>query len=565
MDKELIRKYALQNAVKFKGKANQGAVIGKVLSEKPGLKDQLKDLIPSIQNIIKEVNKLGLDKQKSDLESIAPGILEKKKEVIEKALPELKDAKKGDVIMRFEPSPSGPLHIGHAYVLSLNSEFCRKYKGKLILRIGDTNTENIYEPSYKMIVEDAKWLTGNNIHDILVQSGRLDLYYGYMEKLLEINKVYVCTCDPEKFKELIKKKIPCPCRELGNDEQRARWKRMFKGYKKGDAVVRLKTDLNDKNPAMRDFPLFRINDSSHPKTKKKYRVWPLMNMAVAVDDIDTNVTHVIRAKDHQDNALRQRMIYQYLGLEDKFPEALFVGRINFEGMPVSCSKTRIAIDEGKYSGWDDIRLPFLPALRKRGYQPGAFVKYAIDVGISLTDKKVPKDEFFKSLNAFNKDVIDKKSSRYFFILDPVNITVENAPVQSLKLDLHPENKKGGRSFKTDERFYIAKEDKKNIKRGELYRLMDCLNFSLEKSKYRFDSLDYERYKEQGKMIMHWLPVSKELFDIKVLMDDNTKVKGLGETNLDGIKIGDIIQFERFGFCRLEEKKNNKMLFYWLHK
>ena len=464
--------------------------------------------------------------------------------------------------MRFEPSPSGPLHIGHAYVLSLNSEYCRKYKGRLILRIGDTNPGKIYEPAYKLIEEDARWVTKNNISKIIIQSGRLEIYYKYMERLIELGKAYICTCNPEKYKQLILKQEACPCRGLSKKEQLDRWKRMFKEYKQGDAVVRIKTDLKDKNPAMRDFPVFRINDSRHPKKGKKYRVWPLMNMAVSVDDIEAKVTHVIRAKDHYDNAIRQKYIYDYLG--KKFPEAIFVGRINFEGMPVSCSKTRPLIENKTYSGWDDIRLPFLAALRRKGYQPEALIHYAIDVGISLNDKSVTKDEFFKTINAFNKDVIDSGCYRYFFIGNPKEIIIENAPQQEIELDLHPDNKKGGRKFKVKNRFYITGDDFRSLKENKVYRLMDCLNFVMEENKFIFHSLEYKKYKGEGEKIIHWLP-KEDSVKVEVLMPDNKLIKGLGEKGLKELKVNDVCQMERFGFCRLDKKEKNKLTFWFAHK
>src|SRR4030042_256112 len=85
------------------------------------------------------------------------------------------------------------------------------------------------------------------------------------------------------------------------------------GFREGQAVLRFKSDMKHKNPAMRDFPLARIVLTEHPRQKNKYRVWPLMNLAVTVDDIEMKMTHIIRGKDHLDNAKRQEMIYKVLG------------------------------------------------------------------------------------------------------------------------------------------------------------------------------------------------------------------------------------------------------------
>ena len=553
MDKQLIRNLALQNAIKFNGKANPGAVIGHIIANHPDMKSKIKELAKDINEIVKEVNKMPLEKQGEELKKKAPGLLiEEKHEKKEKELPELKNPKK--VVMRFEPSPSGPLHIGHAYVLGLNSEFCRKYKGKLILRIGDTNPENIYEPAYELIPKDAEWVTMDNVSKVVIQSDRLEIYYHYFERLLEMGKAYICTCDPEKYKELINKSQACPCRKLSVEEQEQRWKNMFEKYKQGEAVARIKTDITHKNPAMRDWPAFRINESKHPKQGKKYRVWRLMNMAVVSDDIELGITHVIRAKDHLDNSKRQEYVYNYLN--KPVPQSLFVGKINFEGMPVSCSETKEAIEKGKYKDWDDIRLPFLVALKRRGYSPEAFIKYSIDVGVTLTDKTVSKDDFFKIINAFNKDVIDKKANRYFFIQNPKKIKIKNAPEKDVKIELHPDFKERGlRTLKTTDEFYI--EDK--IEKDNVYRFMHLFNFKNN------EFISEEINESLRAKLIHWLPVSDDLVETEILMDDGKTVKGLAEPNIKKLKIDKVIQFERFGFVRLDKIENNKYYFWFTHK
>ena len=506
MEKEEIRNIVLQNAVKFDGRANQGTVIGHIISHNPEAKKDIKEIAQLVGETIKEVSKLSVEEQKAELEKNAPDLLKERKHEKKEGLKDLPNATKGKVVMRFAPSPSGPMHIGHAYGISLSSEYCRKYDGKLIFRIEDTNPDNIYPPAYDLLADDAQWITKDNVTEILIQSERMELYYKYAEKLFEKNALYVCTCDSERAKILRDDKKACPCRDLAKEEQLVRWKKMFDEYKSGDAVVRVKTEIDHKNPAMRDFPIFRINESEHPRQGKKFKVWPLMNIAVSVDDIESGMTHIIRAKEHADNAKRQKYIYDYL--EKPFPETLFVGRINFEGMPVSCSKTKVAIEEGKYSDWDDIRLPFLLALRRRGFQPEAFIKYAVEVGVSLTDKTVSKEDFFKSINAFNREVIDKVANRYFFIENPKKMKMEDVPFDAkhVEIELHPDKKElGNRKLIAGDEFYIQDE----LVDGKRYRLMHLFNF--ENSRFISEKID-ESIKAQ---MIHWLPVCSDLVDVEV--------------------------------------------------
>lgn len=564
--KEDIRKYALQNAIKFEGVANPKAIVGKIMGQLPDARKDPKATMALIKEVVDAVNALSSEQQMEELLKTAPELLKTKPKEKKEGLKPLPEAEIGKVIMRFAPSPSGPMHIGHAMTLGVISEYCRMYEGKLIIRIEDTNPENIYPPAYDMIPEESDWLTGNNVEKVIIQSERLPTYYDYIKKFFEKEAAYICDCDPEEYKERLSKCLPCPCRDLTKEEQIARWQKMLDGsYKPGDAVIRLKTDIDNKNPAMRDFPLARINEAKHPRQGRKYRVWPLMNLSVFCDDVESGMTHILRGKDHADNAKRQEFMYNYLGIKPPF--TFFQGKINFEDLQVSCSNTKKLIEEGQYEGWDDIRLPFLAALRRRGYQPEAFVKWAVSMGASLTDKKVSADEAFKNINAFNKDILEPKARRYFFINDPVKIKVEEAPKQDIELNLHPDNIKGGRKFKTHDSFIITKDDYKKMKYGKISRLMDCLNYIHEESAIKFHSTDYETYKEKGCCsIIHWLPDDDaQLANTEILMPDNTTIAGKAEKNISQLKISDIIQFERFGFCRLDSINDGTYKFWFTHK
>jgi len=403
------RAYALKNALLYKGKAQQGAVISGLFNE--GLKkEDVKKYIKEISKIVKEVNKISIEKQKKEFEKLKREVSERK---VREGLPELPGAKKGKVIMRFAPSASGPFHIGHAMTACISFDYVKKYGGDFYVRIEDTNPGNIYPLAYKMIKEESKWLF-DGIARIQIQSDNMETYYKYALKLIKKGYAYVCTCSGDKFRKYVKNKKDCPCRKLTGKQNETRWNRMLKTgkskkdfFEEGEAVLRFKTSevvygMAHKNPAMRDFPLARINETPHPLQKKKYRVWPLMNLAVPVDDIETKMTHVIRAKDHRDNAERQKMIYKVLG--KKFPWVGFLGRYKFKDLELSSTKMRKAIEEKKYSGWDDPRLPTIASLKKRGYKPQAFWKFAEKVGLSETDKVISKEEYFKLLDSFNRNI-----------------------------------------------------------------------------------------------------------------------------------------------------------------
>ena len=399
---EKIKAYALKNAIAYKGKANSGAVISALFNE--GLeKSDVKDVMPKIQEAIKEISKLNLEQQEKEFEKLEEFT---SKRIEREGLPELPNAEKG-IVTRFAPSPSGAMHVGHGLTASIAYDYVKKYGGRMILRIEDTNANNIYAPAYELLSDDGKWLFENNC-EVIVQSDRMELYYKYAEDLIKSKNAYVCSCEPESFKELSSQKKDCPCRNLSVEENISRWNSMLdkNGYKEGEVVLRFKTPekeggMKNPNPAMRDFPLARINETTHPRQGDKYKVWPLMNLSVTTDDIELGCTHIIRAKEHMDNAKRQKMIFEVLGKE--FPWVGFLGRWHIEGLRLSASEITKGVEEGKYSGWDDPQLPTLQALKKKGYKPIAFHKMAEKRGLSEVDKKLTKEEFFTLLDEFNRE------------------------------------------------------------------------------------------------------------------------------------------------------------------
>ena len=150
-----------------------------------------------------------------------------------------------------------------------------------------------------------------------------------------------------------------------------------------------------------------------------------------------------------------------------------------------------------------------------------------------------------------------------FNLPYIEINIKNAPEQKIKLKKHPSEDKGFREFKVEDTFIITKKDYDDIKSKELVRLMDCLNFEKKGRELIFNSLDHKDFKGKGKKIIHFLP-NKNLIDVEVLMPDKTVVNGKGSKYLKKLKLGDVIQFERFGFCRLDKILKTKLIFWFTH-
>lgn len=566
--KNIILKHALKNVFDFGGKINQKVVLGLVLRGDPSLRKDVPALIKEIEKVSKEVEKLSLEEIKAQLKKQFPELLKesrRNKDEIKGPLKPLPEAIKGKVAVRIAPSPSGPLHIGHAYGASLNYEYAKMYDGKFYLRIEDTNAENIYPPAYDMIVDDLKWLTDDGVDEVVIQSSRLGKYYDCAEKLVNSGKAYVCTCDAEEWIEKKNKSEPCSCRDLKAKEINLRYAQLFNEYAEGEAVLRLKTDIEDKNPAMRDFAIMRIVEHVHPKTGKEQRVWPLMIFSVAIDDHEMGITHVLNGKDHADNAIKEQIIMKYLGW--KPPVYRHWGRINFAGFELSTSQTRRAIEAGEYHGWDDLRLPFLRALRRRGYQPGAFRKFALEIGLSLNDKTVTIEEFWKMINAFNKEIIEPKSNRYFFVIDPREVKIEKAPSKEVVFDLHPNfPKRGKRVMKAKGNVYISGNDLVHLKENKIHRLMDYCNFKVKKNKFEFVSESYDDYKEAKNkgLIIHWLPADQNLLKVEVKLNTGESSFGLGEEGMKSLLPGQTVQLERLYYATAEKVEKNSIIFCYLH-
>jgi glutamyl-tRNA synthetase len=557
--KDLLFLCALQNAVRHGGVPQAGAVVGMVMGAHPELRPRAKEVAALAKEAIADVAALSPEDRSGKLQALAPDMYDALfvKHEHRKVLPDLERAEKG-VVMRFAPNPSGPLHIGHARAAVLNDAYVKQYGGRYILRIEDTDPKRVDPDAYEMVKEDIAWL-GLGITETVTQSDRLPLYYDLCRQLIERGGAYVCTCNNDCFRELKQAKTACPCRDQPVEKNLGLWEKMLDHtFREGEVTVRIKTDLNNPDPAMRDFPAFRILDTpSHPKVKA--HVYPLMNFSVVADDHLLGVTHVIRGKDHIANTRRQRYIYDHFGW--KVPVYRHYGRMGIEGVVLSTSQMRLGINEGTYAGWDDIHLGTLRALARRGICPEAVKNAVLAIGIGDTDISFSWDNLY----AENRKIVDPVANRYFFVPDPVTAEISGAKPHTAHAMLHPgDAPRGSRILEFKGTVLLPgneiSPDATMVRLKDLFNVMISWNGNFPAFSYAGESLSEARAAKAP--IIQWLP-AQDFVPCTVLTQEG-EINGACES-LVKKEQGHVVQFERVGFVKIDAVGDDGVRAYFTHK
>ncbi|WP_455645633.1 glutamate--tRNA ligase [Methanosphaera sp.] len=558
---ETIYKYALTNAMEHGNKCQTGSVIGMVMSKNPEMRKDPKTVSQLAGKLTAKVNGLSPEEQASELEKY--GGLEEHKRAPEKpkGLPELEAPEGKQITLRFAPNPSGPLHIGHARAAILNMLYQKKYDGKLILRIEDTDPKRVEVDAYDSIPKDIEWL-GIEPDETYIQSDRIDIYYEYARKAIEIGAAYMCTCDGGDFKKLKDECKPCPCRSHTVEENIELWDK-FGDMEEGEAVLRVKTDINHKNPAIRDWVAMRIVDQEHPRIGNKYRIYPMMNFSVTVDDHLLGMTHVLRGKDHLANSEKQAYLYKHFGWD--IPEFIHYGRLKMDDVLLSTSKAREGIASGKYTGWDDPRLGTIQAIARRGIKKEALYDLIEEIGTKQADATIS----WKKVYGLNRNIIEENTNRYFFIPNPVKVDIADIPEdkQSLSVsrELHyNQPEKGMRTLNFNGSAYIPQDDyDKAVSQKKPLRLMDLVNINVSDDGAVYDSETLEDAQSKHALIIQWVPTEGAI-KAKVVMPDNTVTEGYIEADSSSVKVDDMVQLERFGFARVDDVTDDEITFYYTH-
>ncbi len=548
-----IYAYALKNALEF-GETAPNIVLPKLFQH--GLEKQdIPKAIPKIQEIVKQINKLSPQEQTVLLAKYLKYLPQEKTPPTERQIPELPKVSKKP-ILRAAPFPSGALHIGNAKTFLENAMYAEKYKGTLKLVMDDTigsERKPLNKDAYELIKQDFKFLKIKYRKPIIYKSDRLKIYYKYAIELIKKEKAYVCYCPQEELHNNRKKGLECSCRHFPVKIQLERWEQIFTA-KPGSAILRIKTDMQDPNPAFRDRVLFKIVDRPHPRTKKKYRVWPTLEMNWAIDDHLLNITHIIRGQDLQIETQMEKFIWDIF--KWKHPITIHTGLVNLEGVgaKISKSKAQDEIKFGKFIGWNDPRTWSIKSLKARGFRPEAIREFIKEIGFNNHNTTAPID----ALYSINRKLIDPTSLRFSFVKDPIKIKIKNPPeISEVEVPIHPD-KEQTRSVSVSNKIFISSDDLNKFQ-GKEIRLLHLYNIKLKKdATAKFTSIENKDIPK-----INW--VSSPYARCKILLPNGNYDTGIAEPSIKTLKKDEVLQFERYAFVKRYKKSKNTYEFWFTHK
>ena len=299
------------------------------------------------------------------------------------------------VVTRFAPSPTGFLHIGGGRTALFNWLYARRFGGKMLLRIEDTDRERSTDAAIAAIIDGLNWLGLTWDGDIVFQYSRAARHREIAEQLLAEGKAYRCYASPEELTAM---------REAARKEGRSklydgRWRDRDPSEAPAGVkpVIRLKapqtgeTVIEDQvqgrvvwqNSDLDDLVLLRSDGN------------PTYMLAVVVDDHDMAVTHIIRGDDHLTNGARQKQIYEALGWN--VPIMAHIPLIHGpDGSKLSKRHGALGVD----------------AYRAMGYLPAAMRNYLVRLGWAHGDQETFSTE--EMIAAFDLPAIGRSPARFDF-------------------------------------------------------------------------------------------------------------------------------------------------------
>ncbi len=333
----------------------------------------------------------------------------------------------GRVHTRFPPEPNGYLHIGHAKSICLNFGVAREYGGKCNLRFDDTNPAKEETEYVEAIKADVRWLGFEWDGPERYASDYFGQLCEYAEALIAKGKAYVDSQTADQIRDtrgtLTEPGVASPYRGRSVEENLDLFRRMRAGeFPDGSHVLRARIDMAAPNMVMRDPVLYRIRRARHHRTGDAWCIYPLYDFAHCLSDSIEGITHSLCTLEFENN----REIYDWLLAElgvYRSRQTEFA-RLNITHTVLSKRKLIQLVQGGHVRGWDDPRMPTLSGLRRRGYPPEAIREFCARVGMSRAAGTVAE---YGLLEFCVREALNRTSPRIMAVLDPVRVVIENYP------------------------------------------------------------------------------------------------------------------------------------------
>jgi glutamyl-tRNA synthetase len=554
---------ALFNALKHDSDAQVGAIMGPMMGENPDFRPHGDEIPGIIAPVIAEVNDFTVTEKRERLEELAPERLEEldaEDETDDRTLPDLPNVSQYDTVrMRLAPNPNGPWHLGSARMPAVIGTYQDLYDGWMLCRFDDTDPETKRPDldAYDEILESIEYL-GFEPDEVVKASDRLETYYEYARKLIERGGAYTCSCDGETFSELKNDGEACPHRDKDPETTRSEFESMIDGeYNSGEMVLRVRTDIQHKNPALRDWVAFRMVDTPHPRPEAaEYRCWPMLDFQSGIDDHEFDITHIIRGIDLQDSAKRQAFVYEYFDWE--YPEVIHWGHVQIDAYDVEMSTSTIKelIESGELDGWDDPRAPTIASLRRRGIRGEAIVNAMIELGTSTSNV----DLAMSSVYSENRDLVDDEADRRFFVRNGVEKTLVGGP-DSAAPPIHPDHEeRGTRDIPVGDAVLVEPDDVPPNGKRIWLKGYGPVRHTRDAFEYTGENIDIVRDGDVD--VVHWVPADENVPVRLRTMDGDEN--GHAEPGLAEYGPDDIVQFERIGFARIDRHDDAETVAYFAH-
>ncbi|KIY73190.1 glutamate-tRNA ligase [Cylindrobasidium torrendii FP15055 ss-10] len=488
----------------------------------------------------------------------------------------LEGAEMGKVVTRFPPEPSGYLHIGHAKAAMLNQYFAKMYEGKLIIRFDDTNPSKETTEFEDTILEDLHLLDVKA--DVITHtSDYFEQLHQYAIKAIKDGKAYADDTLQEQMRKERWDGIASRHREDSVEDNLKHFDEMFKGSEEGVRwCLRAKLSVDDPNKALRDPVIYRCNLLPHHRTGDKWKVYPTYDFACPIVDSIEGVTHALRTNEYRDRNPQYWWMTDAVGLRKV--RIWDFSRLNFIYTLLSKRKLHQFVNSGAVRGWDDPRFPTVRGIRRRGMTVDALRQFMLLQGPSQAIVSLEWD----SIWALNKKVIDPIAPRHWAITnaDKVPVTISGGPsgAETKTLPKHKKNPDvGEKKTVYSSNIWVDQEDAKSFDDQEEVTLMDWGNAFVrsktvdESGKVTAISMDLHLdgdFKKTKKKIT-WLAQEGDLIPVTLLdydylitkkkLEEDDDVKdfatpvtefkedALADANVQDLKKGDYMQFERKGY------------------